>query len=264
MPVPDDETDALPPADAPEPSGLARPVPEPAGAPLAAPSFDSLEPSLWYLAAAGALYAGMLWLVYLTDVEILDRAENDPWAFLRLQALDDGLLVGVTLLFGRLRFPGSWAGLGFRPVPPRWWSIGAGAGLAAAVLAWLVSVALERAGAPVPPQPVESVLARADSVREVLLVLAAVTLPVAIGEESFFRGFAYCLLRARLGVGVAIVGSALIFALVHGLDPGAWLPILPVGIIFAIVVERSGSLAPAMVGHAVVNALAVLAGLAGW
>jgi CAAX protease family protein len=262
--VPDDETDALPPGDAPGPPGLTRPVPEPAGAPLAAPSFDGLEPSLWYLAAAGALYAGMLWLVYLTDVEILDLAESDPWAFLRLQTLDDGILIGVTLLFGLLRFPGSWSGLGIRPVPPRWYPIGAGAGLAAAVLAWLVSVAVEQAGAPVPPHPVESILARADGVREVLVVLVAVTLPVAIGEEIFFRGFAYRLLRARLGVGVAIGGSALIFALVHGLDPGVWLPILPVGIILAIVVERSGSLAPAMVGHAVVNALAVLAGLAGW
>jgi membrane protease YdiL (CAAX protease family) len=264
MPVSDDETDAPPPGDAPEPPGLGRPVPEPAGAPLAATPFDGLEPSLWYLAAAGALYAGMLWLVYLTDVEILDRAGSDPWAFLRLQTLDDGILVGVTLLFGRLRFPGSWAGLGFRPVRPRWYAIGAGAGLAAAVLAWLVSVVIEQAGAPVPPHPVESILALADGIPEVLLVLLAVTLPVAIGEEIFFRGFAYRLLRARLGVVVAVGGSALVFALVHGLSPGAWLPILPVGIILAVVVERSGSLAPAMVGHAVVNALAVLAGLASW
>jgi hypothetical protein len=84
----------------------------------------------------------MLWLVYLTDVEIVDRAGSDSWAFLRLQTLDDGILVGVTLLFGRLRFPGSWAGLGIRPVRPRWYAIGAAAGLAAAVLAWLVSVVI--------------------------------------------------------------------------------------------------------------------------
>jgi CAAX protease family protein len=262
--VPDDETDALSPGDASEPPGLGGPAPQPAAEPPAAPPFDGLEPSLWYLAAAGALYAGMLWVVYLTDAEILDRAESDPWAFLRLQALDDGILVGVALLFGRLRFPGSWAGLGFRPVAPRWWPIGAGAGVGAAVMAWLVSLALERVGTPVPPHPVESVLAQADGGWEVLLVLVGVTLPVAIGEEAFFRGFAYRLLRARLGVGIAIGGSALIFALVHGLDPGAWLPILPVGIILAVVVEYSGSLAPAMAGHAVVNALAVLADVAGW
>jgi membrane protease YdiL (CAAX protease family) len=261
--VPDDETGAPPPGDPPEPPGLA-PAPEPSGAPLAPPPLDSPEPSLWYLVAAGGLYTGLLWLVYLADVQILDRAERDPWAFLRLQALDDGILVGVALLFGRLRFPGSLAALGFRPVAPCWWPIGAGAGLVAAILAWLASVGLERIGASVPPHPVESVLGQADGVGEVLLVLVAVTIPVAIGEETFFRGFAYRLLRARLGVGVATAGSALLFALVHGLDLGAWIPILPVGIVFALVVERSGSLAPAMVGHAVVNAFAVLAGLVGW
>ncbi len=62
------------------------------------------------------------------------------------------------------------------------------------------------------------------------------------------------------GGNAGIGASALLFALVHGLEPGAWLPILPVGVILAVVVERSGSLAPAIVGHAVVNTLAVLAG----
>jgi membrane protease YdiL (CAAX protease family) len=260
--VPDDETGAPPRGEPPEPPGLA-PAPEPPGAPLAAPPLDP-EPSLWYLVAAGGLYAGLLWLVYLGDAQLLDRAEHDPWVFLRLQSLDDGILLGVALLFGRLRFPGSLAALGFRPVAPRWWPIGAGAGLAAAILAWLASLGLERVGTPVPPHPVETVLGRADSVGEVLLVLVAVTIPVAVGEETFFRGFAYRLLRARLGVGVATAGSALLFALVHGLDAGTWIPILPVGMIFALVVERSGSLAPAMVGHVVVNAFAVLGGLVGW
>jgi membrane protease YdiL (CAAX protease family) len=87
-----------------------------------------------------------------------------------------------------------------------------------------------------------------------------VTVPVALGEETFFRGYAYRLLRARFGVAAGIATSALLFALVHGLQPGAWLPILPVGIVLALLVERSRSLAPAMVAHAMVNALAVLVG----
>jgi len=263
MPVPDEPTETPPPPDdaAAEPPGLPRPPFEPAGPPPAALALSGgPEASLWYLAAAGALYAGLLWAVYLGDAALLDRAETDAASFFWTQILDDGILLGVALLFGRFRFPGSWAALGFRPIARRWWLVGAGAGLAAAALAWLVSLALERGGLSVPPHPVESVLARAESLRETLLVLAAVTVPVAVGEETFFRGFAYRLLRARFGVGVAIAGSAIIFALVHGLDVGAWLPILPVGIVFAVVVERSGSLAPAMVGHAVVNALAVLAG----
>ncbi|MBI4013510.1 MAG: CPBP family intramembrane metalloprotease [Candidatus Rokubacteria bacterium] len=188
----------------------------------------------------------------------MERAEVDAWTFFWVQVVDDGLLAGVALLFGLTRFPGSWAALGFRRVPPRWWAIGAGAGLCAAALAWLVSVAVERAGVSLPSHPVETVLARASDARALALVFVAVTVPVALGEETFFRGYAYRLLRARFGVAAGIGASAVLFALVHGVEPGAWLPMLPVGLVLAVVVERSGSLAPAMVGHAVVNALAVL------
>ncbi len=189
---------------------------------------------------------------------VVERAEVDAWTFFWVQVVDDGILAGVALLFGLTRFPGSWAALGFRRVPPQWWAIGAGAGLCAAALAWLVSVAVERAGVSLPPHPVETVLARASDARALALVFVAVTVPVALGEETFFRGYAYRLLRARFGVAAGIGASAVLFALVHGLEPGAWLPMLPVGLVLAVVVERSGSLAPAMVGHAVVNALAVL------
>jgi membrane protease YdiL (CAAX protease family) len=218
------------------------------------------DASLWYLAAAAALYGGLLLaLVSLTDGAILERAETDPWTFLWLQALDDGLLAGVALLFGRLRYPGSFTGLGFRLPHPRWWAVGAAAGLGAAALAWAVSVVVER-WAPVPIHPVESLLERATDVPDLLLVLVAVTVPVAVGEEIFFRGFAYRILRARLGLVAGVGASALLFALVHGLEPGAWLPILPVGVVLALLVERSGSLWPAVTAHGVVNTVAVLLG----
>ncbi|MBI3455157.1 MAG: CPBP family intramembrane metalloprotease [Candidatus Rokubacteria bacterium] len=242
-----------------EPPGAAPPargVPAPAAREVPAP-----EPSLWYLAAAGALYTGLLLAIgTLADTSLFERAEEDPWTFLWVQVLDDGILTGVALLFGCFRFPRSWEVLGFRPIRPRWWAIGAGAGVAAAGLAWALSVGLEHWGAPVPAHPLEHVLARAESLPELALVLLAVTVPVPIGEEVFFRGYAYRLLRARFGVVLGIGGSALIFALAHGKQTGAWLPVFPVGIVLGLVVERSGSLLPAVVGHAIVNALAVLAG----
>lgn len=196
----------------------------------------------------------------MTDTQLLERADADPWTFLWIQTLDDTLLTAVALLFGRFRYPGSWWALGLRPVGPRWWLIGAAGGGLAAILAWLTGVGLEQWGTPVPPHPIETLLARAQSPRDLALVLLAVTVPVAIGEELFFRGYAYRLLRARLGVAVAVGGSALLFAVVHGLEPGAWLPVLPVGLVFALLAELSGSLLPGMLGHAVVNTLAVLVG----
>jgi membrane protease YdiL (CAAX protease family) len=262
--MPDASDPALapgPPDDAPDPGRLIPPAPAapPAAPPIAEPV--AREPSLWYLAAAGGLYAGLLLaLVSTTDTQLLERADADPWTFLWLQALDDGLLAGVALLFGRARYPGSWWAMGLRAVSPRWWLFGGLGGGLAATLGWLTGLALERWGAPLPPHPIETLLLRAEGSHELAVVLLAVTVPVAIGEEIFFRGYAYRLLRARLGVAVAIVGSAVLFAAVHGLELGAWLPVLPVGLVFAVLAEVSGSVVPGMIGHAVVNALAVLIG----
>ncbi len=218
------------------------------------------RPRLGDLVAAGALYAATLFLVvYLTEGRLLEGVAVDPHAFLWLQGIDDGILTAVALLFGLLRFPRSWRALGFRRVSWRWWGIGAGAGVGAAAAAWAVSTGLERLGWPAPAHPVEEVLAGVTSSTDLLFILLAVTIPVPIGEETFFRGFAYRVLRARLGLVAAIGLTALLFALVHGVELGSWLPVFPVGLVFAVLVERSGSLLPAMVGHAVVNALAVLA-----
>ena len=81
---------------------------------------------------------------------------------------------------------------------------------------------------------------------------------VPFAEEAFFRGFAYRVLRARFGAGAAVVTTAVGFALGHGLAPGAWLPVVPIGLILALLVEGSGSLWPAVAAHATVNVLAVL------
>lgn len=219
------------------------------------------EPRLRDLAAAGAIYGALLYgFLTVSDPELPSRAETQPLTFLLVQLVDDGLLTAVALGFGLWRFPGSLAALGFRWVSLRWWAWGLAGGVGAAGLAWGVTVGLEWAGWPPPGHPVETILAAAESRRDVVVILLAVTLPVAIGEETFFRGFAYCLLRRRFGPVVALSGTAVSFALVHGLAPGAWLPVLPVGLVFGLLVERSGSLLPAMLGHVVVNTLAVLGG----
>jgi len=243
----------------PEPGATAPPLP--AAPPLADAPGPPARPSVWPLLGAGVLYAGLLaGFVSLAGGDLLDRAEGDPWTFLWVQVVDDGILAAVAMLFGRLGFPGSWSALGFRRVGLRWWAVGAGAGSVAAVLAWVVSAALEAGGQAIPAHPVEALLGRVGSLPELLLVLTAVTVPVAFGEEAFFRGFAYHVLRARWGIPVAMAATALLFALAHGLQPGAWVPVLPVGLVLAALVESSGSLVPAIVGHAVVNALAVLVG----
>jgi len=220
----------------------------------------TVEARLLDLPVAGAVYAGLLFAAFtLTDPDVVTRGESEATIFFWLQALDDGVLAAVALAFGRLRFPGSWHALGFRQARTRWWAIAPAGGGLAALVAWAINLALDRWGWPPPTHPVESVLGAAQGPRDVIVILLAVTVLVPIAEETFFRGFAYRLLRARLGALAAIATTSLLFALVHGLEVSAWLPVLPVGVVFAVLAECSGALGPAMLAHAVVNALAVLA-----
>jgi membrane protease YdiL (CAAX protease family) len=79
-------------------------------------------------------------------------------------------------------------------------------------------------------------------------------------EEVTFRGVGFTLLRARIGVEPAIVGSALFFGLAHGLVEA--LPLLVAfGIGLAWLRERQGSTIPGMLLHGTFNALALAASL---
>lgn len=89
-----------------------------------------------------------------------------------------------------------------------------------------------------------------------LFVLGAIAAPIA--EEFLFRGLLYPLLRNRLSVAVAVAISAFAFALVHFIPP--LIPaLLVMGVVLAVIVERFQSLYPAMLVHALNNAVALLA-----
>lgn len=80
---------------------------------------------------------------------------------------------------------------------------------------------------------------------------------VPIVEESTFRGVGYSLL-SRFGTPVAIAGSALAFALAHGLVEG--LPTLFVfGVGLAWLRYRTGSIIPGIAVHAAFNAISLIA-----
>ena len=85
----------------------------------------------------------------------------------------------------------------------------------------------------------------------VLVVLAA---PVA--EEVFFRGFLFGGLRGRMSFWPAAVISGLLFCLVH--LPGGPLQVPPLavfGVLLAWLYERTGSLGPPILMHAIQNAI---------
>jgi membrane protease YdiL (CAAX protease family) len=120
-------------------------------------------------------------------------------------------------------------------------------------------VAAEHADDPI--QPILSALGGTSLPMAWVLFLLAVVVP--IGEEIFFRGFVYGGLRERWGIAVATAASALFFAFVH-LQAVHAFPIFLLGVLFALLYERTRSLIPGVVAHGVNNLIAVLATLNGW
>lgn len=91
---------------------------------------------------------------------------------------------------------------------------------------------------------------------DIAILVVLVGLIVPVGEEIFFRGLTYGALRRLLGRPLAIVVSALFFAVAH-LEPIEFLPILILGMILAALYEYNQSLVPCMITHAVNNLAAL-------
>jgi membrane protease YdiL (CAAX protease family) len=85
---------------------------------------------------------------------------------------------------------------------------------------------------------------------------------VPIGEEVFFRGFIFSTLR-RWGWAWAVTLSSLLFAAVH-LQVVHFFPILLLGVVLAVLYQRTGSLVASIAVHGVNNLIAALASLYNW
>lgn len=95
-----------------------------------------------------------------------------------------------------------------------------------------------------------------------LLVAAVVAAPFV--EELIFRGVMLRGLRSRLSAPVAVVVQGVVFGLAH-LDPargsgniGLIMVLSALGIVFGGAVQLLGRLPPAMIAHAIVNAIALI------
>ncbi len=88
----------------------------------------------------------------------------------------------------------------------------------------------------------------------VLTVLVTFLGPVA--EELFFRGFAYPVLRKRIGIKWAMILVSAVFALLH-LNVIAFFPIFALGLLLAYLYEKTGSLMPSITVHVIHNTAVV-------
>lgn len=97
--------------------------------------------------------------------------------------------------------------------------------------------------------------------------VAAIALAPAVFEELLFRGVALAALLRALATPAAVIGSSALFAIIHldfsGSGPTLYrVPFaMAVGVGFALLRLRTGSLLPSMLAHAVVNATTFVAAL---
>jgi len=91
------------------------------------------------------------------------------------------------------------------------------------------------------------------SVLAISLVEYVVLAPIF--EELAFRGLLYAILRRRLSFLPAAVISASIFAMAHGYGVIGFISVLWSGVLWAWLYEKTGSLVPGMIAHAINNLL---------
>lgn len=150
----------------------------------------------------------------------------------------------------RVRRPSA---LGLRPTSWRWLLIGLGAGVAAMLANRIVVLVyvLLTGDLSNPQADIANAAAPAGWPLLGLMLAGAVLAPLA--EELFFRGVVYGALR-RHGVLLATLVSALLFGLAHGIS--VLLPATAlIGVVNALLYERSKSIWPSVVAHAVNNAI---------
>lgn len=84
-------------------------------------------------------------------------------------------------------------------------------------------------------------------------------------EELLHRGVVYGRLRRRLGFGMwtSVILSAFIFAILH-FNIVQFIYAFLLGIVFALFVEKTGHIYPAVIAHIVANGIAVLRTETGW
>ena len=91
----------------------------------------------------------------------------------------------------------------------------------------------------------------------ILLALPVVCIAAPIVEETVFRGVLYRWLRGVLPIGAAMAVSGAVFAALHAVTL-LFLPLMGFGILLAWIYERSGSIWPGVLVHALFNLAGII------
>ena len=167
--------------------------------------------------------------------------------------VQDGLLLGILLLIVR----GGPARELLALRRPHSWLRAAGWMLLILVAIWMIGAILDPFLHAGDEQGLVPDRWRPEDAAPFAANLAFTMIAVPVVEEMTFRGAGYSLLIARYGKGVAIVGTAVLFGLVHGLVLA--LPVLVAfGLGLAWLRYRTDSVYPGMILHGTFNGLAIV------
>jgi len=159
-----------------------------------------------------------------------------------------------------------WSQLGLRPLPVGYvLRMGLVAGLAGLVVIDIVGTLLSQVG--LRPNQVDQfafVLTEGPLSFAVVLIAAGIVAPFV--EELFFRGFLYGMYRRRKPLWQAYLISAVLFTAVHN-NPACMTPpqmaglsigIFMLALMLAWLYQRTGSLYPSILAHALNNATGLI------
>ncbi len=104
--------------------------------------------------------------------------------------------------------------------------------------------------------PVFGIFYESNRTALLLWLTVLVTLLGPVAEELFFRGFAYPVVKKRIGAKKAIILVSVVFSILH-MNVVSFFPILLLGILLTYLYEKTGSLIPSIVVHIVHNSLVV-------
>lgn len=169
--------------------------------------------------------------------------------------LEAASLVGTVYWLGLRRRGQRWTAIGICSISRRWLLGALGLGLLLTVVTGLVASSIQALlGHPnVNPQQdlfTPSGLSWVSIIGNILFTGIA----VPFAEELFFRGVLYRFLRERWGVWIGALVSAVLFGAAH-LDLSVGVAVGILGLVSALVYERSKSLWPSIIIHAVNNSL---------
>ena len=202
---------------------------------------------------------------FLANHDITDEtgALSRVATVLLILVLHTAVIVGLVYLFVHRWRGASWTALGLRPARRNWYLAAGVIAFVAMVASTIINYVIQTHVIPPGPEgptinPQFSLVAPAGFTWFGFLgMLVMVGAAVPFAEELVFRGVLYRWLRDRWGVAAGAALSALVFAVLHRVP--TLIPVLfLLGVVLALVYEKSGSLWPAIVTHGVFNAITVV------